>query len=418
MAKSQKENEVIKPKNSTTKKKTTTKKKSTTTTNISSNKKEITKKSSTSPKTSNKRKEVEENKNKKEGMVRMFNKISLAIKNHKFVSITIISAVLLLLVALIITPIFLSNKKVITVAGNDFTKSDFMIYLYSVKYNYFGKDNTDLPEATLNTLVDESSEKTIREFLKEKTVSEIKTAGVIQKLANDYKISLTKEDEQELEKEKQEFIENLGGQKEFKKMLRNNNTNEKAYDKMSRIDKLYKLIYNELYAEGKNNDLTDEEKQEANQEYYNNYKKIRQIVLATVDLDTKKSLDETTINQKETLANTILDEAKNGVDFNELIKKYSEDATDVEPPYDIYYKDGQMLEEVEEAVNNLNIGDISEVIKSKYAFHIIIRDELDDSKLEIVYEQKREGKLLENISKIMKEVPIIYHNLYENIKIK
>ena len=348
----------------------------------------------------------------------MFKKMILEIKNHKLVSITIISTIFLLLIALITTPIFLSNKKVITVAGNDYNKNDFMIYLYSVKYNYFGKDNTDLPEATLNTLVDESSEKTIREFLKEKTVSEIKTAGVIQKLANDYKISLSKEDEQEIEKEKQEFIQTLGGEKEFHKMLRNNNTNEKAYDKMSRTDKLYKLIYNELYAEGKTNDLKADEKAEAEKEYYNNYKKIRQIVLATVDLETKKSLDTTTINQKEMLANAILIDAKNGTDFNELIKKYSEDAVNIEPPYDIYYKAGQMLEEIESTVNNLNIGDISEVVKSKYAFHIIIRDALDDGKLNVVFEQKREGKLLENISKILKEVPIIYHDSYTNIKIK
>ena len=414
MAKDTKENEVVKTQKSTVKKATNKTKTSKKTTNKSTSKNST----SRSPKTTDKRKEVEIKKNKKEGMVGMIKKLFKSVKNHKLISITIMSTIILFIIALIITPIILSNKKVITIGDYDYSKNDFMIYLYSVKYNYFGKDNTNLPEATLNTLVDESGDTTIREFLKEKTVSEIKTAGVIQKLAKDYNIKLSDKDEEALLKEKEEFIENLGGKKAFKKMLRDNNTTEDAYDKMSRTDRLYKLIYQEIYDDGKIEDLTDEEKVLAEQEYYSSYKKIRQIVLATIDLETNKSLDTTTINQKETLATAILNEAKSGVDFNELIKKYSEDVTDNDTSYEIYYKDGQLLEEIENAVNNLNVGDISEVIKSKYAFHIIIRDALDDGKLNNVFQTKREEKLLKNISETLKEVPVIYHNSYENIKIK
>ena len=258
----------------------------------------------------------------------------------------------------------------------------------------------------------------MREYLKERTVKEIKTAGVIKKLASEYKIKLSKDDKAELLNEKQEFIQELGGKKAFKKMLKDNSTTEAAYDKMSRTDKLYKIIYNEMYAEGKSNDLSKEEKEEAKDEYYNNYKMIRQVVLSLVDASTKKGLDSTTINQKQTLAETILKEAKSGANFDDLIKKYSEAAIGEDPPYYVYYKDGEILDEEEKAVNKLNVGDISDVVKSDYALHIIIRDELDDKKLPMVYDQKREEKLLEKISNTLKDVPIIYHDTYTSIKIK
>ncbi len=363
----------------------------------------------------NTRKEVK--KEHKGELVKMFNKITATLKSHFKITIGVVVLLLISIVILIASPIISMNQKVISINNTDYTKSDFMIYLYSVKYNYFGKDNTDLPEATLNTLVDENDDLTIREYLKEKTVTEIKTAGAIQKLANDYKITLSSKDLAEIAKEKEEFINSLGGKKEFKKMLKDNNTNEEAYDRMAKSDKLYKVIFDEMYSNGKTNDLTASEKSKAKEEYYNEYKKIRQIVLSTIDLNTNKNLNETTINQKETLANTILNEARNGANFDELIKKYSETAIGVEPPYSVYYKSGQILEEIEKAVNELDVGEISDIVKSKYALHIIIRDALDDEKLENIYNQKREEKLLENISNTLKEVPIIYHNAFTNIKI-
>ena len=186
---------------------------------------------------------------------------------------------------------------------------------------------------------------------------------------------------------------------------------------MAKTDKLYKLIYDALYSEGKVNDLTDEEKEEARSEYYANYKKIKQIVLATVDSTTKESLSETTINQKEALAKAILEEAQSGVNFDDLIKKYSEDAVAKEPPYDMYYQNGDLLEEIEGMVNNLNTGDIGEV-KTKYAIHIIQRQELDDAKLSVVYEKKREEKLLKNVSESLEKISIIYQNAFEKLKIK
>lgn len=424
MANTKKENEVISSKTRSTrktKKNTEVKPKKRSNAKTSGAKKTV---KSSKAKTNNSKqqkttKRLIEKKNKNnKGLVKMYKKITKTIKENKFISIAILTAVVVSLSLLfVIMPIVSKNKVVITIDGSDYTSSDFMIYLYSVKYNYFGEDNTDLPEATLNTQVNSTSDMTIREYLKEKTVEEIKIAASVNRIAKENNITLTDEALKELEEEKEEYINNLGGESAFKKFLKKNNTTEESYDKMAKTDKLYKLIYDALYSEGKVNDLTDEEKEEARSEYYANYKKIKQIVLATVDSTTKESLSETTINQKEALAKAILEEAQSGVNFDDLIKKYSEDAVAKEPPYDMYYQNGDLLEEIEGMVNNLNTGDIGEV-KTKYAIHIIQRQELDDAKLSVVYEKKREEKLLKNVSESLEKISIIYQNAFEKLKIK
>ena len=107
---------------------------------------------------------------------------------------------------------------------------------------------------------------------------------------------------------------------------------------MSETDKLYKRIVKKIYSENKRNDLTEEEKNNANETYKDNYIKLKQIILTTVDLNTGKSLNDTTINQKEKLANSIVEEAKNGTNFDDLIKKYSEAYDENQTDFELYYK--------------------------------------------------------------------------------
>jgi len=309
-----------------------------------------------------------------------------------------------------------SDKKIVTIDGIVYTESDFMIYLYSAKYNYFG--DRDINQDELDVVYNDEDKMTVREYLKLKAMSDIKTAAAIKSLASDNNILLTEKDYSELETDKEEFISELGGKSKFKKFLKENNTTEESFDKMSETDKLYKKLLNNLYGEGKLKDLTEEEYNDAKNNYKSNYVKINQIILTTVDVNTGKSLSVTTINQKEALARTIVSDAKNGTSFVNLLKKYSEDAIDKEAPYYSYYKKGELLPEIEDEVFLLKVGEISKPIKTKYAYHIIEKLELDDSKLGDYYDDLREEKSIEDIKKYLEDLKIIYHDAYENIKIK
>lgn len=343
----------------------------------------------------------------------LYNKL---LYHKKTITYCIIIFVITLLVSMIIYG-YLSNPTILDINGTKYTKEDYMLYLYTNKLALFGEGKTDLSKETLNSLVSTDSNLTVREYLEKQTLSQIKTSYVVDMLAKKYDIELSKEDLKEIDQEKSSFIKKVGGQKEFKKLLKENNTSIQAYDKIAKNDKLYKLIFNTLYSEGKSKDLTSEEKESAQKIYYSSYKKIRQIVLTTIDLNTKEPLITSIINQKKSLINSILNDAKNGVDFDELIKTYSEDVNNSDGPYYIYYTDGQMLKEIEDAVNNLSDEEISDVVETSYGYHIIKREALDDGYLDTFYDKKREEKLLKDISEEIENLQLNYHNSFKNIEI-
>ena len=339
------------------------------------------------------------------------------VKNKKI----LIGSLIALFILLIFIIFVIANNKyktIITINDKDYTEADFNIYLFSAEYNYFGKNNDEISKDELKVIYDDETKMTVGEYLKSVALSNIKTAAAISQMADLNNIELKDKDYETLKKEKKEFIKKIGGKKEFKKLLDNNNTNELSYDKMSENDALYQKILNELYSKNSINDLTLEEKEEANQNYNNEYFKIKQIILTTVDVTTGKSLSKTTINQKETLAKSIVEQANSGVNFDELIKKYSEDAIEKEPPYDMYYKKGELLEELEKTVTNLSPGVVSNPVKTKYAYHIILREELDDVKKEDYYNALREEKYIKDLKEVIDKLKVIYHDAYEKIELK
>ena len=342
----------------------------------------------------------------------MFSKFLNILKNHWKI---VLSVFLVIVIVLVFVLSFNKDKKVLTINGNDYYTSDFMIYLFSSKYNYF--NGTTPSEDDLNVIYDEETNTTVRDYLKESALNDLKTSEAIKKMADDNNIALNNQDLEELKQEKKKYISSIGGKKEFYRLLKENNTNEDAYDKMSESDKLYKKILTVRYGEGKINDLTEEEKLIANISYNDYYIKIEQIILTIVDINSGKSLNDVTINQKEALANDIVAKSLT-TDFEELIKKYSEDAVDKEEPYYIYYKKGELLPELEKKVLELNIGEVSEPIKTKYAYHIIKKLELDNDKLKDYYDELREDKCLDDLKEYYKSLKIVYHDAYKKINIE
>ncbi len=359
--------------------------------------------------------------NKKKSNI--FEKIKVNLKKI-FTKKTIILSILLLLIITIVTfsTIILVRKisgktEVISVNGVAYTKDDYMMYLRLAKTSLFDENTTRLPKATLNTVLDIEANINTEQYLRNKTEENLKIAGAIKKIAKDNLIHLDTQAYKELEDEKKAFIEKLGGKLAFYKFLWDNRTSEEAYDKIAEIDKLYKLVYNSLYAEGKSRDLTDKDKEDIKKNYETEYTKIRQIMLVTVDTETKKEISPTLTEQKRLLANSIRNELNENSDFDEYIKKYSDDATNDEPPYYIYFKSGQLLKILEDTASQLEVNQISGVVKSEYGFHIIRRDPLDDGYLDKMYESKRENNFLTAISDVIKESKIIIQDSFTTLRV-
>ena len=76
--------------------------------------------------------------------------------------------------------------------------------------------------------------------------------------------------------------------------------------------------------------------------------------------------------QSEALA--ILDRIKNGEKFGKLAKEISIDSGSAKRDGNLgYFTKGKMVKQFEEAAFKLQIGQISEPVKSEYGYHIIKR---------------------------------------------
>ena len=322
---------------------------------------------------------------------------------------------LIIILIIIFTLLFLKlslNFTAITINDDKYSKADMNMSLYNLKYNYFGKDASEIPDATLEEQLS-SAGMTVSEYLKSEAVNELKYRSVIKKIASDNNITLTEEEKEEINSNIKSVINSFGSHGKFKKFLSKNKITEKAYKSYLESDKLYDKVFEELYKSGKKNYLTDEEIKKETSNYYNEYYKANQIVLGIVDKNTLESLTDTVINQKKTLIETILKEAKSGVDFEELVKKYSEEASS---DNNLYFTKDDVLEEVYNVVDSLKEDEISDIIKTKYAYSIIKRLPLDDKKLNDYLEKKAKIKFNNDITTKAEDYKVFYENAYKKIK--
>ena len=81
------------------------------------------------------------------------------------------------------------------------------------------------------------------------------------------------------------------------------------------------------------------------------------------------------VSDKEKAAD-ILNEIKNGADFDELMNEYSEDPGLYTNPDGYVFTDGEMIEEFEAAVKKLKVGEVSGIVESEFGYHIIKRIEI------------------------------------------
>ncbi len=105
---------------------------------------------------------------------------------------------LIIILIIIFTLLFLKlslNFTAITINDDKYSKADMNMSLYNLKYNYFGKDASEIPDATLEEQLS-SVGMTVSEYLKSETVNELKYRSVIKKIDDDNNITLNEEEKE------------------------------------------------------------------------------------------------------------------------------------------------------------------------------------------------------------------------------
>ena len=78
--------------------------------------------------------------------------------------------------------------------------------------------------------------------------------------------------------------------------------------------------------------------------------------------------------QKQSEALSVLERIKNGEKFGKLAKELSIDSGSAKRDGNLgYFGRGKMVKEFENAAFNLQVGQISEPVKTQYGYHIIKR---------------------------------------------
>ena len=98
-----------------------------------------------------------------------------------------------------------------------------------------------------------------------------------------------------------------------------------------------------------------------------NYVQAQHILISTEGLDDDQKAE------KLQLAKDVLKKAKNGGDFEALVKEYGEDPGMEANPEGYLFTKGEMVAEFEKAAFDLKTGAISGVVETAYGYHIIKR---------------------------------------------
>ena len=115
------------------------------------------------------------------------------------------------------------------------------------------------------------------------------------------------------------------------------------------------------------------------------------ILFMTMNPDTQEALPDAQIADAEKRANEVLEKVRAGEDFTKLASEHSEDPGTKDKGGDLgWLTRGQTVAGFETAVFGLQPGDITDVVKTEYGFHIIRAEKKDPPQRRLVDEARGE----------------------------
>uniref|UniRef100_A0A7C5V1G4 peptidylprolyl isomerase n=1 Tax=Caldicellulosiruptor owensensis TaxID=55205 RepID=A0A7C5V1G4_9FIRM len=333
-------------------------------------------------------------------------------KRIKIMLFSIVSVVLLIIV-IAVTPEIVKyvdeNRAVAIVNGEKITKKEFAIN-YKSQINYYGLDKAFLSQKV--------GDKTYEQQIKEDILDSLILRQIELQQARKRNITLTSAEKKAIDQQIEQYKSDSQSSAEFKQYLQTIGATENDFKDQVIKSQIISKLYDEVTKSQKASDAEIES-------YYNSHKSDFVEVKASHILFKVNDSKEEAAKKKK--AEEVLQMIKSGQSFEKLAQKYSEDETTKQKGGDLgYFRKGQMVKEFEDAAFSLNIGEISNLVKTSYGFHIIkVADKkqlsLNDVKDEIkskVESQKKDEYYKSLIEKWKKEAKIKkFENVLKSVSI-
>ncbi len=148
--------------------------------------------------------------------------------------------------------------------------------------------------------------------------------------------------------------------------------------------------------------VTENQIKDYYEDHRTDYNKEQEVRAQHILFSVKEDAPEADVAKARGEAEKVLSEAKAGSDFSELAKKYSQDPTVGDNGGDLgFFARGRMVPAFSEAAFSLKPGEISELVRTPYGFHIIRVAEVHPAKATSLDEARAEieAKLREEITR-------------------
>lgn len=251
------------------------------------------------------------------------------------------------------------------------TLPELMVYLQTTKCRYEEVYGEQIWETKWNDITMEKS-------MKEMVLAQISQVKAMNLLARQEGVSLTGEEEVKIKEAAGEYFETLSEQERIllevdQELIR------QLYQEYALANKVYNYIIKDI-----NPEVSDDEARTITVDH---------ILIKTYSLDengNKVEYDKEAKDVAYQKIREVLEQAKDGVEFDTLISSYNEDS---QSQYS--FGKGEMNLDFETVAFNLGKGEISNIVETEYGYHIIKcittfnQEETDANKIKIV-EKKRE----------------------------
>lgn len=206
----------------------------------------------------------------------------------------------------------------------------------------------------------------------QQAVDVIEQNYIINEIAEKDNIELSDEDKKQIRSAVASFKADMGGRTAAEKLL-------KEYG-LKDDDILEGIFSASAYAEKVLDTLTVEEATDDEVKKYisENYLHAKHVLIATKDSQTGEEYGEDKLAEVEKTANEVLEKAKSGADFDELVKEYGEDPGMESNPGGYYFGANEMVAEFENATRSIQPDEIT-MCKSDFGYHIIKRLPIDEA---------------------------------------